>query len=243
MAVRLNTMIVAASMTGGAGLDLAREGMTDPAVAVRYWAAKAAADALTVDEGETVPDAARQRIAEAIVPIVPNEKAGKVREQYFIALAEADTPESRAALMEAMDNRVADYAAGGLSGDLSAEANGLRRLYRSLLEAKLEGADNDAEIRRLVAITARYLQVIRDAMTDRQLDDGLTAIVQDLVTTAETILNWGLGVFNPSAGKGPTLIEPFRADDKTQFLFNVGEWIDRLRRSRIGLTAEDLSIE
>jgi len=241
--VRLNVMIVAAAMTDGYGLDLARRAMTDEATAVRYWAAKAAADALAADDDQGVSESRRQAIAEAIIPLVPDEKAGDVREQYFIALAEADTRDSRAALMQAMDNRVTDYVARGLSEDLSAEATGLRRLYRSLLEANLQGRANESEVRRLVQVTAKYLQVIRDAMEGTPLDGAMTAIVQDLVTTAEATLNWGLKVFDGSATRGPALVEPLQQEDKIQFLFNVGEWVDRIVRSPIGLSAEELNIK
>ena len=254
MLVRLNTMVIAAALWGGYGLDIARVDVADPVTAVRYWAAKAIADALTQDErtesGERLPEARRDELAQAVINVVTEEKSGLVREQMYIALAAINTPKARGALMDAMNNRVADYLRNGLSDDLAAEAIGLSRLYSRLAFAHVElrrsnqpTAPIEAEVRRLMIVSARYLQVVRDAMEAQTLDPAVMALVQDLVASAEQNLKWGLSLFDRGAQPGPPLADPLKKGRNTEFMFNVGEWINRLTESRAGVTADQIKIK
>jgi len=242
MLVRLNTLITAAALTEGYGLDLARAGLTDQTTAVRYWAAKAAADALAADREQGIAAERRTAIARAIMNVIGQEKAGAVLEQFYISLAAADTPESRKALLDALHARAADYAENGLTEDLSAEATGLNRVYVRLLYA---GKQRDPdEVRRLVAANAKYLQLVRDAMQNDHLSTAMNATVQSMVESAEKTLNWAtLRVFTSHTSKGPALAEPLKTGERTQFMFNVGEWLTRLVSDKTALTANDLKLQ
>jgi hypothetical protein len=238
--VRLNTTTVAAALTDGAGLDIARSGLADETTAVRYWAAKGAAKAMSNAEN-SIDNDQLARMINALTDALTNEPAGNVREQVYIALAAADTAEARRAVITAMGDQISRYIKNGVSNDLAAEATGLNRIYVRLL---YKGGNVDkAEARELVIVTMKYLQLVRNAMEAKELNDSLRAVAMDIVTNGERILNWGVKLYDSGAKAGPALEGPLKAGDTTQFMFNVGEWLGQLTRSAIGISADQLKIK
>lgn len=239
--VRLNTATVAAALTDGAGLDIARAGLADETTTVRYWAAKGAAKAMSNTETSIDNEQLTRMVGGLIDALTDDESAGIVREQLYIALTAADTAESRRAVINSMDAQISNYVKNGVTGDLAAEATGLNRIYVRLL---YKGGNVDkTEARELVIVTMKYLQLIRNAMEANKLDDSLRAVAMDIVTNGERILNWGVKLHDSNAEAGPALETPLKAGDTTQFMFNVGEWIGRLGRATIKIPADQLKIK
>jgi len=242
--VRLNTLIVIGHLSGGAGVEQMSMGLRDENAAVRYWAAKAIAESLGVANGAAVMTAdQRSRIQKAIGEKLATEPSADVLEQMYDAMASLNTPESRKALVDAMNSRASYFAQNGLGVGLQAERTGLRRIYRVMLEAQIEGKADPVLIKNLAVVCDKYLQIISRAVEKRQLADAQLAVTQEIVEVAHPALNWAVKVFDPAAQPGPELTDAFRngtSDQYVQFRLNVLQWANVLKSGKIALTDDQL---
>lgn len=244
--VRLNTLIIIGNLSGGAGVEQMSMGLRDENAAVRYWAAKAIAESLGTANGAAVMTAdQRNRIQKAIGEKLATEPSADVLEQMYDALASLNTSESRRALVDAMNSRASWFAQNGLGVGLQAERTGLRRIYRVMLEAQIEGKADPALIKNLAAVCDKYLQLISRAVEKQQLADAQQAVAQEIVEVAHPALNWAVRVFDPAARPGPELTDAFRngtSDKYVQFRLNVLQWANVLKSGKIALTDDQLKL-
>ncbi len=245
---RLSTTIVAGSLFGGHAIDMVTDAMTDQSVAVRYWAFKAAEQMVrqTLDDRPVLTEQQQDQLLQGAIRVVGQVGSGDVREQMYMMMAQINSPASRTALMEAMEARLEVYASDGLSEGLRAERTGISRLYRTMLEAQIQGRASREQIKLFVRVATRYLKLIADASADG-IAPAQQPICTELVDAINLTLQWGMGVFDPafSAATAPRLREPFVsgvAQGRTaEFRLNVEAWVDLVAEAT-GLSRDQLTL-
>ncbi len=248
--VRLNATIVAGSLFGGHAVDLVADAMDDDSVAVQYWAFKAGAQVLgqRYEDQPVVDEADRRRLLRAAMAVLPQLESPDVRERAYDMLAQLNLPEARRALMQAMESRLSHYMANGLSQGLRAERTGFRRLYRTLLEAQLQGQANEQEVRTLLRVGTKYLRLLGTKAADG-IDLSLGPVCLELVDALDPTLKWATGVFDPGfrSANAPNLRDTFAAgpgsgqEPYVEFRLNVEAWVDIVRKAA-NFTPADMAL-
>ncbi len=244
--VRLNTLIVVGKMAGGYGLDLIIDGLDDPSSAVRYWAGKAAAENLGEDGQSPFDQQALNRLLDAIAPALDREQSWEVREQLYLALAAMPLAEARTALLDALQTRVAHYAAEGLNIGIRAERRAISQLYRTFVTMRIMDRLQDQYVRALVVTAGQYAQLVKEHVQQGG-SEALMPVLVEITGWIEQVLRWGVGELSAGEEKpeGPPLTDPLAQGRYPQFALNVLEWVGRTGiavNADIGITAEELML-
>jgi len=233
--IRLNAMIVVASLQDSNGLDLARRGVGDKSAAVRFWAAKSlVAIVKHTPRGEPVlsePD--RVSVLRAIAPVVNKEDSADIRQQMYIVLAQLDLADARATLLQAFNSWVRKYVDADASADLRAESRGIGQLSGVLFKAFVRNRDGNvnpikAELKALAMVGYQYAQLIARDIDKLRADDEALAVARDMVSTIERLLNQTRQAYDSSSQSGPAISKLLSDGKYAEFAWQVGEWKDKL---------------
>lgn len=244
--VRLNTMVVVGQLTGPAAVQLAAQALHDENTGVRYWAAKAIAQA--TGSGPTLPDDLANDLTKELVGAISAENDAYTREQMSLALGGLRSPAARQAMLDMLNNRLKTYVQRGLTEDLRGEVSGLQRSQQGLIVDVIRNRASHAEVRRFVIVVAKYLQVIARAVQSEQaMDESVRPICAELIDQSEQMLNWAVKRFDPQhVGEGPELTAPFKTGQMPQFVLAVYDWIGTpntpglLQTTKINIPTEDV---
>lgn len=242
LAVRLNTMILIARSTGAYGLDLAGGALRDASPAVRYWAARAVADA--IDGGPNQPSVSRaeqRQLHQRLSAAVAAESTCEIREQLYRALAAMQIPAARQTVSEALMERTDFYARRGVGACLRAEKTGMNKLYSRIISEYVQVQDDPRradraralrqQLRRLSIIAYRYVALVGRAMRGESMSDDARVIAREVVTSAQVILTEALSAFDAGEQAGPNLNDAYNEGELVQFAWAINEWKPALRKA------------
>lgn len=233
--VRTNAMIVASHLSDSGVVLLIRQGLTDAAPSVRYWAAVTAINAggkLSQSDQESVLNVLNARWQE--------EMSIDVLEKILLAMDALRTPQAGLQLLAALNHRV-NIHAGDPALPIRAEVEGLQGVtVRTFTNLTAPGQTvNPAMLRQLVIVLFRYFDLSNRLLTNPQTPEANREDLHRLTRIAGNFLPRLTQRLAPEARLPAG--QPSATDDSINRLL-VEEWRRALTSSQVGIAAGDLSV-
>jgi len=250
--VRMNAMIVVASLRSSMVTELVISGLSDQdkklGKAIRYWAAKAVAETGEgAAPGEEVFGAGDQKLLiKALNTAMQKEDSDHVLEQMFAALGALSIPEAIAQQLKILTSRL-DIHKRKIDQGLRADQRGMFNLYRRITIDEALEQDITKRIRDLSIVAAKYLQVVAEKLQKKQVPDEHKPIARDMIEICEKILDMALKVHDPGfSGIKPPLVQPYDNGNTVELLLNAQQWTGSdasegiLQKSKLNIPYKDV---
>lgn len=238
LVVRLNAFIVAARLRGEAVFTLIGQGLKDASPAVRYWAAKAAHNAI---EAGGLNNDAQLRTLGLLTQRLDQEDAALVVRMILLAIAKLNVPAATDALLESLNTRITLHASADPAQALVAEQAALQQLYQKLITAGSNPSAHEA-LRRLARTAVRYMD-----LAAAQLDAGrVSAEARDghvqMITLAEAVLIYTRNVLGSPRAAPNSVAAPVRVGDWKAVRAIADHWRSVLREPPFDFSDSDLKL-
>lgn len=238
--VRLNTMIVVASVKDPSVLDLIVTGLADPSPSVRYWAARAAGQlAAAVKLVQQDQDTLLATLLQAF----EKENSDQVKQKLRAALIDLNIPEGIFRLLDSLSKEVDLYAANPTS-NLDSTLESLRLLFVKTVEASSTGQPLPEKISRQMALVAyRYLVLSVSVADASAVDPNALTDYQEMIRLADAILGW-VARRRPSQTPPapPSIQAEVEKQDWPMIRLRTEEWKQLLQGAPFSFTTQDLAV-
>ncbi len=245
--VRINTMIVAASLIDPGVVRLIEIGLTDDNPAMRYCAAKAVGDADTVDVPGTRRELSRdnqQQLLAAMKKAAEAESSQQVLHRLLLGIVSLEVPEAAVYLMEQFNQRVAQYTTDP-SLPVAPMTQVLRMMYINLIQASARGKELSKDVIDSVTRVAFRYQVASAAI----LNIGApTAEIKrahiEMIGLTDSILNWvAQTVLDEGSPRPGSVKNELAIENWPGVMLETEDWRQLLLDPPFGFTAEELLVE
>lgn len=245
--VKVNTLIVAASIADARTLRLLTAGMADNNIAVRYWAGKAA---IVVASRPNLPRNDKINIMNLLVGQMSNEPSELAIKPQLVALGELNIPEANEQLLTGINQRVNQHLRTS-DTNLSPEQEALLKLYQKTVAARgtppanpAAAAAADALVRQIGTVAYRYL-VVSSAVLDlkRVSDPARVADAEGMARLCDQILRWVRETLAPQAASPPPIDSELSARNWALIRLRNDDWRKLLTTAPINLAASDLEVQ
>ena len=220
MSRRMNGLIVAAEIRVPETHKMLTQGLVDTSPAVRYWAAKAtAATARRREGGRTAfnPDQEKE-LLKRLRQALTIEKSGHILHQMYAALGALTIPAAQASLLQMLDRRLVQHIQVVGPG-LRADFVGLRSVVTRINVRLANDQPVGPQLKRLAAISGKYLDVISGALKKEQVPDSTQPICLAVIELVEKVFT------DMAKLKGPPLLAPARAGRFAQLRLGTLDWV------------------
>lgn len=237
--VRLNAMIVIASVGDVGVMSLAEQGLGDPSPAVRYWAAGAVARA---SERERIDELEQRALLQAMVTAMVNETSEVVLQRLLIGLVGLTIPEAAGQLLDGLNDRVGVHAARP-DAPLEASLVALRTQFVRTVESVSNGTEVPREnIRRLALVAYRYLTLSGLHLDGGRLSEATQDSYRRMIELTSKVLPWAVGRLASGVAQPDDLKNALLERDWGQVCLRAEEWRHLLRAPPCEFTAEELDV-
>lgn len=245
--VKVNVLIVAASIADARTLRLLTAGMSDNNIAVRYWAGKAA---VVVASRPNLPRNDKINIMNLLVGQMGNEPSELAIKPQLVALGELNIPEANEQLLTGINQRVNRHLRTS-DTNLSPEQEALLKLYQKTVAARGTPAANpaaaaaaDALVRQIGTVAYRYL-VVSSAVLDlkRVTDPARVADAEGMARLCDQILRWVRETLAPQAASPPPIDGELSARNWALIRLRNDDWRKLLTTAPINLATTDLDVQ
>lgn len=225
--VRLNAIIVGATLRNAQIVDLVTTGLEDKNFAVRYWSAKGLDQlmGLVNQTGQPPLDDAQQAAMLAILKRqIPAEQSGHVLEQLYRALARFTIAEARTALLDSLKLRVAGHA-GQVSEGIRADRLGIEQMQRQMVFQAAQGRNVSDPLKQLTIVAALYAQVVADALLGGKVPQELEVEVWNVADASAKVMKFAMETLAANSPAGEDLDEAIRKRDAALFKLRLLSWV------------------
>jgi hypothetical protein len=245
--VKVNVLIVAASIADARTLRLLTAGMSDNNIAVRYWAGKAA---IVVASRPNLPRNDKINLMNLLVGQMGNEPSGLAIKPQLVALGELNIAEANEQLLTGINQRVNQHLRTS-DTNLSPEQEALLKLYQKTVAARGTPAANpaaaaaaDALVRQIGTVAYRYL-VVSSAVLDlkRVTDPARVADAEGMARLCDQILRWVRETLAPQAASPPPIDGELSARNWALIRLRNDDWRKLLTTAPINLATTDLEVQ
>lgn len=250
--VKMNIMIIAGQLADGRSLRLVSSGLVDPSPAVRYWAARGAANTAArpnlsrADRGVLMNSLIGQMVNEGQEKEVRVEGTQQVLKQILLAIGELNLPEANEELLRGVNQRITLHMKiPALTIDPEHEA--IKRLYIKAVQARTTGGAKevpDTLVRQLGTVSFRYLLMSAAMLDQKRLADSPFRIAESeqVIRTTDQVLRWVRETLGPQVPQPTPIDAELAARNHALIRLRVEEWRKALTTPPINLSAADLDV-
>ncbi|MAE61451.1 MAG: hypothetical protein CMJ49_08865 [Planctomycetaceae bacterium] len=200
MLCRLNTIIVAAELRSSFTTETIVTALGDKSAAVRLWAGKACEMAMHQRAANAPPplgEAQQAQLHEELRRSIKAERSPWAREEMYGALGSLSIDAARADMFGLLERRVSEYYwnVRRMGRSIRADAAGFKAMSgRLMFNWYGPGADKrklEADVRRLVILSGKYLQLMaKVAPESEKLPGEVHAVCMDMIGKIDDVLGW-----------------------------------------------------
>ena len=224
---RLNALIIGAELANASVFDLSAAGLTDNDPAIRYWAAKAAADVAEKTQN-AFNEAQQKQLLASLKQAMSGESSDMILEQMARAIATLNIPEAQQALLDIVGERVAVFLAEpnqALRVDVKVLGDMQRRL--ALLDAN--GQNIEAPLRQLLTVTGKYAHAVAKMLQENRIGEEVRPHAIEMMNIADGVFAFGRDRLDATVPAGPPLATEATAGVQNGkfdlLLLNVWRWV------------------
>ena len=201
--VKLNAMVVAATLTGPAPIPLVTTALGDENPAVRYWGAKAASVIPT--HAPPLPQAEQHHLLDAIADAIKTHPPDPVFERLLFALSALTIPDASIELLNALDQRL-PLLAKDPSHPLDATIQSLQSIFVTVVKRTSAGQPvHTATLRHMVLVSYRYYRLTAEILdTASHAPDAEPQCIK-LLELASRALPWAVSQLDPTVQQPPNI--------------------------------------
>ena len=244
--VKLNGVIVAASLIDSGVVRLIEIALSDDNAALRYWAAKAVGDDQISGVSRVQRDLSRDKqlvLLEALQKAIAQENQPVVFHRLMLSVVALDITEADDYLLDELNRRVAQYALKP-NESVSPMARVLRAMYIDLVQASARGKPVSPELRQKTTVAAfRYLVFSATVLDRVQLDATAKLAYKEMIDLTDSILIWVAQTTFPAGTPWPSSIKnELEIENWPEILLRAEEWRQLLTGPAFELDQQDLAI-
>lgn len=204
--VRLNAMIITATLRDTSAVRLIELGLTDTSPAVRYWAGKAIK---RMGDHPATTKEDQQALLTALMTVVQQEApvSDPVFHQLFLGAVSLDLPEASDFLLGELNGRVQTYVQNP-NRSLETVPLALRNLLVRWVKRVPTGQRVPPKLlKQMVLVAYRYMILAALHLDSDRLDLHARNDYIEMLRLSDTILNWAAGLMLPKNQARPESIK------------------------------------
>ena len=243
--VKLNAMIVAASLIDPGVVRLIEIGLTDDNPALRYWAGKAVGDIETspATRAQRALSSENQRLLLAVIKeAIGDEPSHDVLHRLLLGIVTLEVSEAGEFLLDELNRRVSFYATDARL-PIGPITRILRAMYINLVQASARGKQIFPEQRQKTTMVAyRYLVLCASALDRGTVDPAMETAYKEMVELTDSILTWmARSTFPEGTDRPESVKKEVQIENWPEILLRAGDW-RLLLLKEFNFDQEDLTV-
>ncbi|WP_432798397.1 hypothetical protein [Poriferisphaera sp. WC338] len=238
---RINAMWVILKVSGENILPVIEVGLTDENGAVRYWAAKAAAEMAT---RKAFVESEELGVLKLLEKALGLETQSAALAEQLKALNAMKIAEARAVLMNVLSARISVHAENPALHYLP-ELNALQDMYRRVIS---DYANNRAgviqQINDLTSISYRYMRLVTMQLESEETADAATSNDRpSMIEQCDSILRFAVTNLAPGERQPEEITSALKRADWNFILVQIDRWERILKKGPFAMTPDQLKVE